>query len=197
MDRVVDELRFQAEACGDLGSPLYRDMMRQAADEATGGGIVAGLLGPYADAPRGSAMVLRLFGTVHGLALAGQAPELPIALHEIGANAGLNLRPTSSSSAPRTGTTGPRARRWCSPARGRATCHPARRCTWWRGGGATSPRWTPPPPTGRCGGRPTCGRTRPIVWHSVMWQYLDAHERAAAGAELARLPEHATASGSA
>jgi hypothetical protein len=55
---------------------LYAALMARAAQDARDGGIVADLLAPYADQPRGAAIVLRLFGTVHRLALAGRAPAL-------------------------------------------------------------------------------------------------------------------------
>lgn len=50
--------------------------MERAAEDARAGGVVADLLAPWAGQPRGAAIVLRLFGTVHRLALAGWAPDL-------------------------------------------------------------------------------------------------------------------------
>ena len=69
-------LRFQSAACGGLGSPLYEDLLRRAAEDfEEGGPTVAVLAGHEAD-PGGSALSLRLMGAVHRLALDGTAAEL-------------------------------------------------------------------------------------------------------------------------
>jgi hypothetical protein len=75
-DHLAGELAFQGDACQRLGSPLYAALMERAAADTRAGGIIADLLAPWADQPRGAAIVLRLFGTVHRLALSGRAPDL-------------------------------------------------------------------------------------------------------------------------
>ncbi|WP_083837326.1 DUF2332 domain-containing protein [Gordonia effusa] len=73
---VAAEVRMQGKACGNLGSPLYRQLMEAAATDAEAGGIIADILAPLAFEPTGSAITLRLFGAMHRLALAGRAPDL-------------------------------------------------------------------------------------------------------------------------
>jgi hypothetical protein len=69
-------MRWQAEWCDKLGSPLYGELLRRAADDADAGGPVAeALAGREAD-PLESMLQLRFMGAVHRLALAGDAPAL-------------------------------------------------------------------------------------------------------------------------
>lgn len=75
-EHLARELLFQGEACARLGSPLYASLMVRAAENALAGGVIAELLAPHLGSPRGAAIVLRLFGTVHRIALSGDAPEL-------------------------------------------------------------------------------------------------------------------------
>ena len=74
--RLARLVREQAEQCELLGSPLYGELMRRAADDVLGGGVVAAVLAGHEDDPGPSALTLRLFGAVHRLVLAGRAPEL-------------------------------------------------------------------------------------------------------------------------
>ncbi len=74
--RLEQLLRFQANACGYLGSPLYRDLLDRAAAEVQAGGPVWEVLRGHENDPGGSALVLRLMGAVHRLVLAGELPEL-------------------------------------------------------------------------------------------------------------------------
>jgi hypothetical protein len=79
---VAQRFRWQAEWCGKLGSPLYRDLLDRAAADIEGGGPVSDVLAdPRSDAPDRDgalpgAQALRLMGAVHRLVLAGRAPEL-------------------------------------------------------------------------------------------------------------------------
>lgn len=73
---LAADLRFQAQACADLGSPFYADLLRRAATDFDRGGPVASVLTGYEDAPRQRLTGLRLLGAVHRLVLAGQAPQL-------------------------------------------------------------------------------------------------------------------------
>jgi hypothetical protein len=69
-------LRYQSASCGRLGSPLYEDLLRRAADDFEQGGPTLAILAGHEDDPGGSALVLRLMGAVHRLALDGTAPQL-------------------------------------------------------------------------------------------------------------------------
>jgi len=72
---VPEHLRWQAEACGRLGSPLYARLLSRAADDVEAGGPIARLLGRR-QATNASALGLRLMGSVHRLVLEGDAPDL-------------------------------------------------------------------------------------------------------------------------
>jgi hypothetical protein len=74
--RLEQLLRFQAKACGHLGSPLYRDLLDRAAEDVVAGGPVWEVLRGHENDPGGSALVLRLMGAVHRLVLAGELREL-------------------------------------------------------------------------------------------------------------------------
>jgi hypothetical protein len=69
-------LRQQGNACRELGSPLYADLLAQAAGDLLSDGPVAGVLDGYLTQPVSSVLPLRILGAAHALALTGQAPEL-------------------------------------------------------------------------------------------------------------------------
>lgn len=69
-------LRQQAEACARLGSPLYAALLEKAADDVLAGGPTADAVAGHDEATMDSAHVLRLLGSVHRLALAGEAPDV-------------------------------------------------------------------------------------------------------------------------
>jgi hypothetical protein len=69
-------LRVQGGSGGSLGSALYSELMERAAVNAEQDGIVTKVLLGHEDDPGPSALALRLFGTLHRLALSGRAPEL-------------------------------------------------------------------------------------------------------------------------
>lgn len=73
---VLEVLEVQAAACGKAGSSLYQRILTGALADARAGGVTARLLAPHDRDPLGSALALRLMGTVHGLVLAGEAPAL-------------------------------------------------------------------------------------------------------------------------
>lgn len=75
-DGVLDVLRFQADACGKAGSPLYQRILEGVLADALAGGVSARLLAPHDDDPFASALALRLLGAVHRLVLGGDAPDL-------------------------------------------------------------------------------------------------------------------------
>lgn len=74
--RFEELLRFQAHACGYLGSSLYRDLLERAADGIGRGGPVWEVLRGHENDPDGWALILRMMGAVQRLVLAGEAPEL-------------------------------------------------------------------------------------------------------------------------
>jgi hypothetical protein len=76
---VAERFRWQADWCERLGSPLYGDLLRHAADDIERAGPVWNVL--EADVPGPGellpgAQALRLMGAVHRLVLSGRAPEL-------------------------------------------------------------------------------------------------------------------------
>jgi hypothetical protein len=69
-------MRWQAEWCDKLGSPLYGSLLRHAARDAETGGPVGDALAGREGDPLESMLQLRFMGAVHRLALAGRAPAL-------------------------------------------------------------------------------------------------------------------------
>jgi hypothetical protein len=67
---------MQGEACRDMGSPLYGDLLGHAADDLLAGGPVATVLEGHLDSRPASVLALRMLGGAHALALSGRAPEL-------------------------------------------------------------------------------------------------------------------------
>ena len=83
---VPEHLRWQAEACGRLGSPLYAALLRRAAEDVEAGGVVARVIGER-PATNASALGLRLMGSVHRLVLEGAAPDLAATYPSAGGHA--------------------------------------------------------------------------------------------------------------
>ena len=75
LQTVPEHLRWQADSCGRLGSALYAHLLTEAAADAEAGGVVARVVGER-QASNGSALALRLLGTVHRVVLQGDAPDL-------------------------------------------------------------------------------------------------------------------------
>lgn len=73
---LPETIELQRLGCELAGSPLYAEVLAAVASEVGGDGPCARLLGPYAAAPFGDAVVLRFLAAVHLLVLAGDAPEL-------------------------------------------------------------------------------------------------------------------------
>lgn len=80
---IPEHLRWQAEACGRLGSPLYASPLSRAAEDVAAGGVVARVIGER-PATNASALALRLMGLVHRLVLEGEAPKLAAAYPSAG-----------------------------------------------------------------------------------------------------------------
>src|SRR5215210_7259838 len=78
---------MQAEACLELGSPLYAALLANVAEDVLGGGASASVLAGHEDDPRSSALPLRLLGGVHRLVLERRAPELALFYPSVGGRA--------------------------------------------------------------------------------------------------------------
>jgi hypothetical protein len=75
-ERTARLLRLQSNACREIGSPLYGDLLARAADDLLAGGPVADVLAGHLDSRPAGVLALRMLGGAHALALGGQAPEL-------------------------------------------------------------------------------------------------------------------------
>lgn len=73
---MPEVIELQRVGCELGGSPLYASVLERVAADVASGGACAEVLAPYASAPPGDAVVLRLLAAVHGLVLEGRAPEL-------------------------------------------------------------------------------------------------------------------------
>ena len=73
---LLAQVRFQATACTENGSPLYGRLLSSMAEDLGAGGPTLALLAPHRDDSRGSVVPLRLMAAVHRLVLDGRAPEL-------------------------------------------------------------------------------------------------------------------------
>ena len=73
---VLAELDFQASACDMVGSPLYGQLLRRAAQDARAGGATWEIMTDHAADPPFTALALRLMAAVHRLVLTGKAPAL-------------------------------------------------------------------------------------------------------------------------
>jgi hypothetical protein len=74
--RTAQLLRWQADACRELGSPLYGDLLLHAADDLLANGPTAEVLRGHLGDRLSSVLALRLLGGAHALALSGRAPGL-------------------------------------------------------------------------------------------------------------------------
>src|SRR5215213_1073280 len=83
---IPERLRWQAEWCERLGSPMYGELLQRAAHDFEHGGPCAALLEGHDGDPLGSALPLRLMGAVHRLVLSGRAPELAAFYPSAGGN---------------------------------------------------------------------------------------------------------------
>jgi hypothetical protein len=73
---MVRRIRQQAEACRELGSPLYEALLGRLAADVEAGGPGADVLAGHEQDPGPSALALRLMGSVHRLVLDGRAADL-------------------------------------------------------------------------------------------------------------------------
>jgi hypothetical protein len=91
--RTAQMMRWQADACRELGSPLYGDLLVRAADDLISGGPTSEVLRGHLDERLSSVLALRLLGGAHALALSGRAPAL--AAYYPSAGGTLDLEPGS------------------------------------------------------------------------------------------------------
>jgi hypothetical protein len=73
---MATRFRQQAQACAELGSPMYADLLGRCAHDIAEGGVIAAVLAGHEDDPGPSGLALRLAGSVHRLVLEGRAGEL-------------------------------------------------------------------------------------------------------------------------
>jgi hypothetical protein len=83
-ERVAGLLRTQAEACAELGSPLYAGLLSAVADDVVTGGPAADIVAGHEDDPEGWVIGLRLMGAVHRLVLERRAPALALYFPSVG-----------------------------------------------------------------------------------------------------------------
>jgi hypothetical protein len=83
-DDLVRHLRDQADACLDLGSPLYHHLLHRVADDVVSGGPAHAVFRGHEHDPGPSALALRLMGGVHRLVLEGRAPALALTFPSVG-----------------------------------------------------------------------------------------------------------------
>ena len=88
---LVDALVFQRNACADLGSNLYAEVLDAVIADVGADGPCAAILRPHEGDPFGSALPLRFLGSVHRLVLDGRAPRLATHYPSAGGTPGPSL----------------------------------------------------------------------------------------------------------
>jgi len=78
-EAIAEQLRWQAEACRMIGSPLYAALLEGAAEDVEERGPVWKVLRGHEGDPRFSVLGLRLLGTVNRMVITGREPELAAA----------------------------------------------------------------------------------------------------------------------
>jgi len=76
IEDIAEAFRGQAGYCDSLGSPLWADQMRRAAEDIESGGPIGQIVAGWSGDLKLGALALRFFGGLHYLALAGLAPAL-------------------------------------------------------------------------------------------------------------------------
>lgn len=78
--QILEAFTHQSQACADLGSPMYAELLARCADALAGGDPAAEplrvVMAGHEDDPGPSALALRLLGSVHGLVLDRRAGAL-------------------------------------------------------------------------------------------------------------------------
>jgi hypothetical protein len=93
-ETLAGRLRWQAEWCLRLGSPLYAAILEGAATDLEQGGPAWRLLEGREREPAASFVQLRLMGAVHRLVLMGRIPELAAVYPSVGGTADLERGPS-------------------------------------------------------------------------------------------------------
>jgi hypothetical protein len=75
-DAVAESIRYQAESCRRVGSPMYAQLLTGLCADYVAGGITYEMLSNVSSQPMHDALSLRYLATAHQLALAGRAPGL-------------------------------------------------------------------------------------------------------------------------
>ena len=88
---LLDTIEAQRLGCELSGSPLSAAVLSAVAGDVAAGGTYAALLDQVAAAPIGDAALLRLLAGLHGLVLAGDAPELARHYPSVGGTPGREL----------------------------------------------------------------------------------------------------------
>ena len=83
-ERVAGMLRAQADACAELGSPLYAGLLTAVAADVLAGGPAADVVAGHEHDPEGWVIGLRLMGAVHRLVLERRAPALALYFPSVG-----------------------------------------------------------------------------------------------------------------
>jgi len=73
---LPEAFQLQAEFCRQMGSPTYAEILGRCHDDLRAGGLTAKVMDGWVGRPVPEAVVLRLAGAVHRLALCGDAPAL-------------------------------------------------------------------------------------------------------------------------
>jgi hypothetical protein len=81
---LAGRLRFQAQGCAELGSPLYASLLESAAADLAAGGVVWDALGGFESESEWSAVALRMMGAVHRFVLQGRLPMLALHYPSVG-----------------------------------------------------------------------------------------------------------------
>ncbi|HUR51980.1 MAG TPA: DUF2332 domain-containing protein [Mycobacteriales bacterium] len=76
MKELATRFREQAVGCRAYGSELTASLLEGAAADLEAGGVMADLMAPHAQDPRGTVPALRFAGAMHRLVLQGRAPQL-------------------------------------------------------------------------------------------------------------------------
>src|SRR6266545_3724739 len=95
--RIAEKLDLQAMICGRLGSPLYADLLRMAAQDVRLGGPTWPVLEPSVRRGSEAAIALRLMAAVHRMVLEDLAPELDRFYPSVGGTPGEGVWPAFRS----------------------------------------------------------------------------------------------------
>jgi hypothetical protein len=92
-ETIARRLRWQADWCEKLGSPLYAGILRAAAGDVEDDGPAWRLLAGRESEPAQAFLALRLLGAVHRLVLSGLLPDLARLYPSAGGTVDLGLAP--------------------------------------------------------------------------------------------------------